>query len=208
RKVMALENYITMFHIESMNKIIILTGSIVGVAYLTEFFIAWYSGSEYEQYAFINRSTGPYWWAYWSMMTCNVITPQLFWIKKVRTSIPATWVLSIIVNIGMWFERFVIIVTSLHRDYLPSSWVMFYPTWVEVSLFVGSIGVFFTLFLLFLRVLPSVAMAEVKLLLKSSSEQAKKKLLKQGELDNDQAEYYKESLTKYDSVEKADYVKI
>jgi len=208
RKVMSLENYITMFHIESMNKIIILTGSIVGVAYLTEFFIAWYSGSEYEQYAFINRSTGPYWWAYWSMMTCNVITPQLFWIKKVRTSIPATWVLSIIVNIGMWFERFVIIVTSLHRDYLPSSWVMFYPTWVEVSLFVGSIGVFFTLFLLFLRVLPSVAMAEVKLLLKSSSEQVKKNLLQQGQLDADQAEYYKESLVKYDSVEKADYVKI
>ncbi|RYE37157.1 MAG: hydrogenase [Sphingobacteriaceae bacterium] len=208
RKVMSLENYITMFHIESMNKIIILTGSIVGVAYLTEFFIAWYSGSEYEQYAFINRSTGPYWWAYWSMMTCNVITPQLFWIKKVRVSIPATWVLSIIVNIGMWFERFVIIVTSLHRDYLPSSWVMFYPTWVEVSLFVGSIGVFFTLFLLFLRVLPSVAMAEVKLLLKSSSEQAKKKLLQQGHVDADQAEYYKESLIKYDSVEKGEYVKI
>ncbi|MGI4727299.1 MAG: NrfD/PsrC family molybdoenzyme membrane anchor subunit [Janthinobacterium lividum] len=208
RKVMSLENYITMFHIESMNKIIILTGSIVGVAYLTEFFIAWYSGSEYEQYAFINRSTGPYWWAYWSMMTCNVITPQLFWIKKVRTSIPATWVLSIIVNIGMWFERFVIIVTSLHRDYLPSSWVMFYPTWVEVSLFVGSIGVFFTLFLLFLRVLPSVAMAEVKLLLKSSSEQAKKKLLQQGHIDADQVEYYKESLIKYDSIETAEYVKL
>lgn len=208
RKVMSLENYITMFHIESMNKIIILTGSIVGVAYLTEFFIAWYSGSEYEQYAFINRSTGPYWWAYWTMMTCNVITPQLFWIKKVRTSIPATWVLSIIVNIGMWFERFVIIVTSLHRDYLPSSWVMFYPTWVEVSVFVGSIGVFFTLFLLFLRVLPSIAMAEVKLLVKSSSEQAKKKLLQDGHIDVDQAEYYKENLIKYDSVETAEYVKI
>ncbi|RYY08193.1 MAG: hydrogenase [Sphingobacteriaceae bacterium] len=208
RKVMSLENYITMFHIESMNKIIILTGSIVGVAYITEFFIAWYSGSEYEQYAFINRSTGPYWWAYWSMMTCNVITPQLFWFKKVRTSIPASWVLSIIVNIGMWFERFVIIVTSLHRDYLPSSWVMFYPTWVEVGIFVGSIGVFFTLFLLFLRVLPSVAMAEVKLLVKSSSEQEKKKLLKQGQLDADQAEFYKENLIKYDSIEKTEYVNI
>lgn len=208
RKVMSLENYITMFHIESMNKIIILTGSIVGVAYITEFFIAWYSGSEYEQYAFINRSTGPYWWAYWSMMTCNVITPQLFWFKKVRTSIPASWVLSIIVNIGMWFERFVIIVTSLHRDYLPSSWVMFYPTWVEVSLFIGSIGVFFTLFLLFLRVLPSIAMAEVKLLVKSASEQEKKKLLQQGHLDAEQAEFYKENLEKYDTVEKAEYAKV
>ncbi|NCD70515.1 NrfD/PsrC family molybdoenzyme membrane anchor subunit [Mucilaginibacter agri] len=208
RKVLGLENYITMFHIESMNKIIILTGSIVGVAYITEFFIAWYSGVEYEQYAFINRSTGPYWWAYWSMMTCNVITPQLFWFKKIRLSIPASWVLSIIVNIGMWFERFVIIVTSLHRDYIPSSWVMFYPTWVDVGIFVGSIGVFFVMFLLFIRVLPSVAMAEVKLLLKTSSEQSKLKLIKEGHLDPEQVEYYKESLTKFDSVELADYDKV
>jgi molybdopterin-containing oxidoreductase family membrane subunit len=208
RKVLGLENYITMFHIESMNKIIILTGSIVGVAYITEFFIAWYSGVEYEQYAFINRSTGPYWWAYWSMMTCNVITPQLFWFRKIRLSIPASWVLSIIVNIGMWFERFVIIVTSLHRDYLPSSWVMFYPTWVDVGIFVGSIGLFFTMFLLFIRVLPSVAIAEVKLLLKTSSEQAKLKLIKEGHLDPEQVEFYKESLQKFDSVELADYDKV
>src|SRR6476661_7206021 len=137
RKVMGFENYITMFHIESMNKIITVTGSIVGVAYLTELFIAWYSGVEYEQYAFLNRISGPYWWAYWCMMTCNVITPQLFWFKKIRTSITISWVLSIIVNIGMWFERFVIIVTSLHRDYLPSSWAMFYPTWVDISVFIG-----------------------------------------------------------------------
>jgi molybdopterin-containing oxidoreductase family membrane subunit len=180
RKVLGFENYITMAHIESMNKIIILTGSIVGVAYGTEFFIAWYSGVEYEQYAFINRATGPYWWAYWSMITCNVISPQLFWFKKIRTSITATWILSIFVNIGMWFERFVIIVTSLHRDYLPSSWAMFYPTWVDVSIFIGSLGLFFTLFLLFLRVLPAIAMAEVKLLLKGSSEQAKLKLIEHG----------------------------
>jgi Ni/Fe-hydrogenase subunit HybB-like protein len=208
RKVLGLENYITMFHIESMNKIIILTGSIVGVAYITEFFIAWYSGVEYEQYAFINRATGPYWWAYWSMMSCNVISPQLFWFRKLRLSIPFSWFLSIIVNIGMWFERFVIIVTSLHRDYIPSSWAMFYPTWVEVSLFVGSIGVFFTLFLLFIRVLPSVAMAEVKLLLKGSSEQAKKKVLAHGHVDAEQAEFYKESLEKFDSVDIADYAKL
>lgn len=208
RKVLGLENYITMFHIESMNKIIILTGSIVGVAYITEFFIAWYSQSEYEQYAFINRSTGPYWWAYWSMMTCNVITPQLFWFKKLRTSIPISWVLSIIVNIGMWFERFVIIVTSLHRDYIPSSWVMFYPTWVDVGIFVGSIGLFFTMFLLFVRVLPSVAMGEVKLLVKTSSEQAKKKLLDTNHLDPDQATFYKESLEKYDSVDQGQYAKV
>jgi len=207
RKVLGLENYITMFHIESMNKIILLTGSIVGVAYITEFFIAWYSGVEYEQYAFINRSTGPYWWAYWSMMTCNVITPQLFWFKKIRINIPLSWVLSIIVNIGMWFERFVIIVTSLHRDFLPSSWVMFYPTWTDVGIFVGSIGLFFVMFLLFIRVLPSVAMAEVKLLVKTSSEQAKKKLLDEGHVDPEQADEYIKSLEKYDSVDLTQYQK-
>jgi Ni/Fe-hydrogenase subunit HybB-like protein len=200
RKVLNLEHYITMFHIESMNKIILVTGSIVGVAYLTELFIAWYSGSEYELYAFTNRISGPYWWAYWSMMTCNVITPQLFWFKKLRTSIAISWVLSIVVNIGMWFERFVIIVTSLHRDYLPSSWVMFYPTWVDVGIFVGSIGVFFTLFLLFLRVLPPVAIAEVKLLLKTQSHEAKAKLIREGHQRPAEVDNYRDSLGKYDSI--------
>jgi molybdopterin-containing oxidoreductase family membrane subunit len=114
------------------------------------------------------------------MITCNVISPQLFWFKKIRTSIVASWVLSIFVNIGMWFERFVIIVTSLHRDYLPSSWAMFYPTWVDVAIFIGSLGLFFTLFLLFLRVLPAIAMAEVKLLLKGNSEMSKRKLIADG----------------------------
>ncbi len=205
RKVLGLENYITMFHIESMNKIIMTTGSIVGVAYLTELFIAYYSQVEYEQYAFINRATGPYWWAYWTMMTCNVITPQLFWFKRLRTNIQVSWVLSIVVNIGMWFERFVIIVTSLHRDYVPSSWAMFYPTWVDVSVFVGSIGVFFTLFLLFIRVLPSIAMAEVKLLVKTASEQSKKALMEHHHLDPEQVADYKQALTKFDSVELSDY---
>ncbi|MOA11859.1 hypothetical protein D3C78_1318180 [compost metagenome] len=175
RVVLKLENYITLYHIELMNIIILVTGSIVGVAYLTELFIAWYSGVEYEQYAFLNRVAGPYWWAYWTMMTCNVISPQLMWFKKLRTSLVFTFIISIVVNIGMWFERFVIIVTSLHRDYLPSSWAMFTPTVVDVGLYVGSIGLFFTLFLLFIRYLPSVAMAEVKLLLKHSSEEAKLK---------------------------------
>ncbi len=173
RKALNLENYITVNHIESMNKIIILTGSIVGVAYLTEFFIAWYSGVEYEQYAFMNRAFGPYAWAYWIMMTCNVITPQLFWFKKIRTSIWATFIISIFVNIGMWFERFVIIVTSLHRDFLPSSWAMYKPTIVEVGLYVGTFGLFFTLFLLFIRVFPVIAIAEVKSVLKSSGENQK-----------------------------------
>src|SRR5690606_37615648 len=200
RKVLNFENYITMFHIESMNKIIMVTGSIVGIAYLTELFIAWYSGSEYEMYAFANRIAGPYWWAYWTMMTCNVISPQLFWFKKIRTSIPISWVLSIVVNIGMWFERFVIIVTSLHRDYLPSSWAMFYPSWVDVGVFVGSIGLFFTLFLLFIRFLPGIAIAEVKLLLKSASLQQKTKLIKEGHLEKEHVEFFRNSLKKYDSV--------
>jgi molybdopterin-containing oxidoreductase family membrane subunit len=174
RKVYKLEDYITIGHIELMNIVIIITGSIVGIAYITEFFIAWYSGVEAEQYAFINRATGPYWWAYWSMMTCNVISPQLFWFKKIRTSIVATFALSIVVNIGMWFERFVIIVTSLHRDYLPSSWAMFYPTWADIGVYLFTFGLFFTLFFLFAKFFPVINMAEVKSVLKSSSEKAHK----------------------------------
>lgn len=175
RKVMNLENYITIKHIEYMNIVIVLTGSMVGVAYLTELFISWYSGVQYEAYAFINRFSGPYWWAYWSMMTCNVITPQLFWFKKIRTNLTATFILSIIVNIGMWFERFVIIVTSIHRDYLPSSWTMFSPTFVDIGVFIGTIGIFFTLFLLFSRYFPVLALNELKTILKSSGESYKNK---------------------------------
>jgi len=173
RKVMRLENYITIKHVEYMNIVIIVTGSIVGVAYITELFISWYSGVEYESYAFINRFSGPYWWAYWSMMTCNVISPQLFWFKKLRTNLTFTFILSIVVNIGMWFERFVIIVTSIHRDYVPSSWSMFHPTWVDIGIFVGTIGIFFTLFLLFARFFPVLALNELKSILKSSGEKYK-----------------------------------
>jgi Ni/Fe-hydrogenase subunit HybB-like protein len=170
RKVFKLEDYITVYHIELMNIIIIITGSIVGIAYITEFFIAWYGQVPAEQYAFYNRMQGPYWWAYWSMMTCNVISPQLFWVKKIRTSIVATFVLSIIVNVGMWFERFVIIVTSLHRDYLPSSWSMFYPTIFDIGEYMFSFGFFFTAFLLFAKFFPVINMAEVKSIIKSTSE--------------------------------------
>jgi molybdopterin-containing oxidoreductase family membrane subunit len=180
RKVFKLEDYITLEHVESMNKVITLTGSIVGVAYITEFFIAWYSGVEYEQYAFINRATGPYWWAYWSMMTCNVITPQLFWFRSIRRSLTATFIISIFVNIGMWFERFVIIVTSLHRDYLPSSWTMFSPTFVDIGIFVGTIGFFFVLFLLYSRTFPVIAQAEVKTILKTSGDNYKAEREKNG----------------------------
>lgn len=173
RKVMHLEAYITKKHVEYMNIVIIVTGSIVGVAYITELFISWYSGVEYESYAFINRATGPYWWSYWAMMSCNVISPQLFWFKKLRTNLAFTFFMSIIVNIGMWFERFVIIVTSLHRDYLPSSWTMFHPTWMDVGVFVGTIGIFFTLYLLFARYFPVLALNEVKSILKVSGESYK-----------------------------------
>jgi molybdopterin-containing oxidoreductase family membrane subunit len=169
RKVYRLEDYITMEHIELMNIVIIITGSIVGIAYITEFFIAAYSGVEYEAYAFINRAFGKYWWAYWTMMTCNVISPQLFWFRKIRTSIVATFILSIVVNIGMWFERFVIIVTSLHRDYLPSSWAMFSPTIYDIGVYTFTFGLFFTLFFLFAKFFPVINMAEVKSVLKSSS---------------------------------------
>ncbi len=170
RKVFKLDDYITIYHIELMNIVIIITGSIVGIAYITEFFIAWYGQVPAEQYAFLNRMFGPYWWAYWSMMTCNVISPQLFWVKKIRTSLSATFVLSIIVNIGMWFERFVIIVTSIHRDYLPSSWTMFYPTFYDVGEYLMTFGLFFTCFLLFAKFFPVINMAEVKSIVKSSSE--------------------------------------
>ena len=162
REIYGLKNLITIDHLEKMNIIILVTGTIVGFAYITEFFMAWYSGVQYEQYAFLNRAFGPYAWAYWIMMTCNLVTPQLFWSKKLRRSIPVMFVLSIFVNIGMWFERFVITITSLHRDFLPSSWGYFEPTWVDIGTLVGSFGLFFTLFLLFLRFVPMVAMAEVK----------------------------------------------
>jgi Ni/Fe-hydrogenase subunit HybB-like protein len=178
RKVMKLESYITVKHVEYMNIVIIVTGSIVGVAYITELFISWYSGVEYESYAFINRATGKYWWAYWAMMTCNVISPQVFWFRSLRRNFAFTFFMSIIVNIGMWFERFVIIVTSLHRDYLPSSWNMFHPTWMDVGTFLGTIGIFFTLYLLFARYFPVLALNEVKSILKVSGESYKKEAAK------------------------------
>ena len=162
RQFFGLKDVITLRHLENMNKIILATGSMVGYAYLVEFFIAWYSGNRYEHFTFVNRALGPYAWAYWIMVTCNVITPQLFWSKRIRTTPLAMMIVVVFVNVGMWFERFVIIVTSLHRDYLPSSWGYYTPSWVEWLTLLGSFGLFFTLFLLFLRFLPMIAMAEVK----------------------------------------------
>jgi Alternative complex III, ActD subunit len=157
-----LEHIVTLRHFDYMAKIMLVTGTIVGYAYATEFFTAWYSGNPYEVYVFLNRALGPYAWAYWIMISCNVISPQVFWFKKARTSIPILFTLSIIINIGMWFERFVIIVTSLHRDFLPSSWGYFSPTIWDISCLLGSFGLFFTMFCLFVRFLPMVATAEVK----------------------------------------------
>ncbi len=162
RKLYKLEDIMTIDHVEKMNIIILVTGWMVGFAYIMEFFIAWYSGVEYEKFAFVNRAFGPYAWAYWIMMSCNVIAPNFFWFKKMRRSIVVSFILSIVVNIGMWFERFVIVVTSLAQDFMPSSWGYFSPTWVDVLTYVGTFGLFFTFFLLFLRFLPMVAISEVK----------------------------------------------
>lgn len=156
------KNYITMDHMEAMNKIIMATGLMVGYAYASEFFMAWYSGVKYEQFVFLNRAFGPYAWSYWIMVFCNVVFPQLFWIKKIRRHIPTMFVISIFVNIGMWFERYVITVTSLHRDFLPSNWGVFEMTIYDFGALFGSFGMFFTLFLLYLRVLPAISIAEVK----------------------------------------------
>jgi Ni/Fe-hydrogenase subunit HybB-like protein len=162
RKVFDMEQIITIKHLERMNKILLATGMMVGYAYATEFFIAWYSGAQFEQFAFINRAFGPYAWAYWIMVSCNVLIPQLFWIRKIRRSVPVMFIIVILVNVGMWFERFVIIASSLHRDFLPSSWGYFKPTLVDLGILLGSFGLFFTLVLLFAKTLPVVSMSEVK----------------------------------------------
>src|SRR5262245_61911710 len=165
REAFNLKHIITNRHLEMMCKVILATGLMVGFAYGTEFFMAWYGGDEFEQFTFVNRAFGPYWWAYWIMVTCNVLSPQLFWFKRFRTNPRAIFTISIFVNIGMWFERYVIIMTSLHRDRLPSSWGMFTPTWVDILQMVGAFGLFFTLVLIFIRVLPMIALSEVKALL-------------------------------------------
>ncbi len=157
-----LHDVITPQHVDKMAKIILLTGSIVGYAYLMELFIAWYSANPFERAAFWNRAFGPYWWAYTCMMTCNVISPQIFWSKRARHSTLIVFIVCMFVNAGMWFERFVIIVTSLAQDFLPSAWRMYHPTWVEIGTFVGTFGIFLSLFLLFMRYLPVICMFEVK----------------------------------------------
>jgi molybdopterin-containing oxidoreductase family membrane subunit len=162
RAIFGLHDLITEKHIDNMCKIILATGSMVGYAYSMEFFIAWYGANSYEGFAFINRAFGNYWWAYWIMVSCNVICPQLFWFKSIKNNIPLVWIISIFVNVGMWFERFVIANTTLSRDFLPSSWGYYSPTVVDIFTFFGTFGFFSILFLLFLRFLPLMPMAEVK----------------------------------------------
>jgi Ni/Fe-hydrogenase subunit HybB-like protein len=162
RRVFGLKDVITIRHLENMNKVMLATGLIVAYGYSMENFIAWYNGNPYEAFAFANRWAGPYAPFYWLMIFCNVVTPQILWSKRARTSIWTMWIASILINIGMWLERFIIIVVSLHRDFLPSSWAMYRPTWVDISIYVGTLGLFGTLFLLFLRFVPAVAASEVK----------------------------------------------
>ena len=193
RKVMNLQDYITLGHIEAMNKVIVLTGSIVGCAYLTELFMAWYSQNPYEQDIFFKyRIAGAYGWSYWLMMTCNVLSPQLFWFTKLRRNVLFTFIMSIIVNIGMWFERFVIIVSSLYRDYLPSSWSIYYrPSIWEVGFYLGTFGLFFTCFFLFSKYFPVIAIAEIKYVLKGTGENFKNEM---GSLEEKQLDEFVEEM--------------
>ncbi|HET9595957.1 MAG TPA: NrfD/PsrC family molybdoenzyme membrane anchor subunit [Anaeromyxobacteraceae bacterium] len=163
RKVFGFEHVITQRHIDNMTKVLLATGLMVSYGYAMEHFIAWYSGNPYESYVFFHtRQRGPYAPVYWLMMFCNVLVPQLFWIPSMRRNMAVVWVASILVNVGMWTERFNIIVTSLHRDFLPSSWANYMPTWVDLSIYAGTVGFFGFLFLLFLRFVPSVSASEVK----------------------------------------------
>jgi len=160
-----LQDFVTEKHLDNMSKIMLATGLIVAYGYGMETFTAWYSGNIYERFAFLNRATGPYWWSYWMLILCNVITPQFLWSKKIRTSPVPLFIISIVVNVGMWLERYVIIVTSLHRDFLPSSWGMYHGTFWDWSTFIGTIGLFLTLLFLFIRFLPAIAVFEMKMLL-------------------------------------------
>jgi molybdopterin-containing oxidoreductase family membrane subunit len=168
RKIFNLEHIITLDTLEKMNKVMLATGMMVGYAYGMEFFIAWYSGNPLESFVFLNRAFGNYAWAYWIMVSCNVIFTQLFWFKKIRRNIVAMFIIGVLVNVGMWFERFVIVVTTLSRDFLPSSWDYYKPTLVDIGILLGSFGLFFTLVILFIRSLPVVSISEVKAVVKGS----------------------------------------
>jgi molybdopterin-containing oxidoreductase family membrane subunit len=157
-----MQDFITMRHLENMGKVMLVTGLIVGYGYMTEAFFGWYSANQYESFMIYNRVTGPYGFIYWSLIFCNILSPQTLWIRKVRTTPVLLFLVAMIVNVGMWLERFVIVVTSLHRDFLPSSWGMFYPTRWDWMTFIGTLGLFVTLFFLFIRVLPMISIFEMR----------------------------------------------
>ncbi len=164
RAVYKLEDFVTLRHLQNMAKILLATGLIVGYGYMIEFFMAWYSGSPYEKFTAWNRMTGPYWPIFWGLMLCNIVTPQLLWWKSVRSSPLVLWFIAIIVNVGMWLERFMIVITSLHRDFLPSAWGMYYPTKYDWATYIGTIGFFAALFFLFIRFLPMISIFEMRTL--------------------------------------------
>jgi hypothetical protein len=162
RRFYGMEDFITMRHIHNMTKVMLVTGMIVAYGYANEVFFSWYAGNVYESYMMYNRMTGPYAPFYWSLIAINAGMIQLFWFRSVRDNIPLLFVLSLLVNVGMWLERFIIIVTSLHRDFLPSSWDMYAPTRWDFGMFAGTIGLFLALFFLFIRFLPAIAMFEMR----------------------------------------------
>jgi len=166
RAIYKLQDFITMRHIENMAKITLVTGLIVVYGYACEAFFGWYSGSEYERFMLKNRMYyGPMAWSYWVLLICNFIVPQILWSKRLRRNLTAIFIVVMFVNVGMWLERFVIIVTSLHRDFVPSSWQMYYPTFWDFLTLAGTIGLFATLMFLFVRVLPLISIFEMRTLL-------------------------------------------
>jgi len=171
RKFYRLEDFITMKHLDYMAKVILATGLIVCYGYAMEAFFAWYAGNQYERFMIINRMFGQYAWSYWCLIACNLVTPQFLWSKRIRRSVPALLVICIIVNIGMWLERFVIVVTSLARDYLPSSWDVYVPTRWDIALYLGTIGLFVFLLLLFIRFLPMISIFEMRTLVPATGEE-------------------------------------
>jgi len=170
RKLFGLEDFITMRHLDNMGKVMLATGLIVGYGYMMEAFTAFYSGNPYERFMIANRMRGPYAVVYWLLITCNIAAPQFLWFRKVRANVAALFSIAMVVNVGMWLERFVIVVTSLHRDFLPSSWGMYYPTRWDWATFIGTIGLFLALLFLFIRFLPLISIFEMRTLVASEEE--------------------------------------
>ncbi len=173
RRFYKLEDFITMRHLDNMAKVMLATGLIVAYGYMMETFSAFYSGDMYDKYMLINRMTGPYAPAYWSLILCNIAIPQLLWSRRVRANVPLLFALSLVVNVGMWLERFVIVVTSLHRDFMPSAWGMYAPTRWDWATYVGTIGLFVTLLFLFIRYLPMISISEMRTLIHQTGEEGK-----------------------------------